>query len=387
MTGRNLLLAWSLAVASPAAIAGLTTQDLNTLTPDQLAIVLAGPGVTVSNVQYTGALLSGGTFAGGADAGGGTANIGIASGIILSSGNIANVVGPNKLGNTSTDLNLPGAPDLDALGGGSTFDATVLEFDFVPNGDKVFFQYIFASEEYNEFVNSTFNDVFAFFINGVNCGTVGNPLVPVSVNTINNGNPFGSGGPNSVLYQNNDIASGAAINTEMDGLTVVLTCNAAVIPNAANRAKLAIADTADAAFDSNVFLRAGSITTVPSVEAAPATPQVPVLCRRSGCQLPITCKFAQSSGGSCNNEVAVFVAKSAAKSSEASLLKAPNRILFATGFANVPPGQTGLVTLKLKPRGKKIVQAKKGKRIRAVMEIRNVEGSALEATNIRLKLK
>jgi hypothetical protein len=387
MTGRNLLLAWSLAVASPAAIAGLTTQDLNTLTPEQLASVLAGPGVTVSNVQHTGALLSAGTFAGGADAGGGTANIGIASGIILSSGDIANVVGPNELGNTSTGLDLPGDPDLDALAGGSTFDATVLEFDFVPNGDTVFFQYIFASEEYNEFVNSEFNDVFGFFINGVNCGTVGNPLLPVSVNTINNGNPFGSGGPNAVLYQNNDFASGAAINTEMDGLTVVLNCEAAVTPNAVNRAKLAIADTADRVFDSNVFLRAGSITTVPSVEAAPATPQVPVLCKRSGCQVPITCKFAQSSGGSCNNGIQVFVRRNAAKSSDAFLLKAPNRIRFATGVASVPPGQTAPVRLKLSKKGKEIVRANKGKRIRAVMEIRNVAGTTVEATNIRLKLK
>lgn len=387
MTGRTLLLAWSLAVASPAAIAGLTTQDLNTLTPDQLASVLAGPGVTVSDVQYTGAPFSAGVFAGGADAGGGTANIGIASGVILSSGDIANVLGPNTSGSTSTSTGFSGDPDLSAIAGGDTLDATVLEFDFIPSGDKVFFQYIFASEEYNEFVGSQFNDVFGFFINGVNCGTVGNPLVPVSVNTINNGNPFGSGGPNAVLYQNNDFASGAAINTEMDGLTVVLNCEAAVTPNAVNRAKLAIADTADRVFDSNVFLRAGSITTVPSVEAAPATPQVPVLCKRSGCRLPITCKFAQSSGGSCNNEVAVFVAKSAAKSSDAFLLKAPNRILFATGFANVPPGQTAPVTLKLKPRGKKIVKAKKGKRIKAVMEIRNVAGTTVEATNIRLKLK
>lgn len=386
MTGRNLLLAMSLVVASPAA-AVLTTQDLNTLTPDQLASVLAGPGVTVSNVQYTGAPLSAGTFAGGADAVGGTTNIGIASGVILSSGDIVNVVGPNTSEGTSTSTGFTGDPDLNAIAGGTTLDATVLEFDFVPSGDKVFFQYIFASEEYNEFVNSTFNDVFGFFINGVNCGTVGNPLVPVSVNTINNGNPFGSGGPNAVLYQNNDIASGAAINTGMDGLTVVLTCNAAVIPNAANHAKLAIADTADDRLDSNVFLSGGSITTIPTVEARPATPEVPILCKRGGCQLPITCKFAQSSGGSCNNNIKVFVRRNVARSSDASLLKAPKRILFATGVANVPPGQTLPVTLKLKPRGKAILKAKKGKRIKAVMEISNVAGTTVEATNIRLKLK
>jgi hypothetical protein len=263
-----------------------------------------------------------------------------------------------------------------------------LEFDFVPSGEKVFFQYIFASEEYNEFVNSQFNDVFGFFINGVNCGTVGNPLLPVSVNTINNGNPFGSGGPNAVLYQNNDIASGATINTEMDGLTVVLTCTAVVIPNAANHAKLAIADTGDTSLDSNVFLKSGSVTTVPSVEAKVDHPEVPIVCNGRRCLPNITCAFAPSSGGSCENQIRVFVPASAAKSSDGVLLKAKNRIRFAfTNVANVPPGQTARVPLKLTPNGKKIVKAKKGRRIKAVMEIRNVAGTTVEATDIRLKLK
>ena len=134
----------------------------------------------------------------------------------------------------------------------------------MPNADKVFFQYVFASDEYNEFVNSPFNDVFAFFINGVNCATVGTPPVPVSINTINNGNPFGTL-PNShpELYINNDIASGAALNTEMDGLTLVLTCQASVTPNATNHIKLAIADASDHILDANVFLRAGSFSTTP----------------------------------------------------------------------------------------------------------------------------
>ena len=81
------------AVVSPAAIADLTTQDLNTTTPDQLASALAGPGVTISNVQHTGALVAAGVFAGGNDIAGGTDKIGISDGVVLSSGNVASVVG------------------------------------------------------------------------------------------------------------------------------------------------------------------------------------------------------------------------------------------------------------------------------------------------------
>jgi hypothetical protein len=53
-----------------------------------------------------------------------------------------------------------------------TFDATVLEFDFVPTFSTVQFQYVFSSEEYSDFSNTSFNDVFAFFVNGVNIAVV-----------------------------------------------------------------------------------------------------------------------------------------------------------------------------------------------------------------------
>ena len=238
--------------------AALVSQDLTVVTATDLANVLVGSGVTISNVTYTGANISAGQFAGA------TGIIGFDDGVILSSGNIASVAGPNVQDGVTTDLGLPGDADLDVLSGVPTLDATVLEFDFVPDADKVFFQYVFASDEYNEYVNSPFNDVFAFFINGVNCAqTVGG--LPVSINTINNGNPYGTL-PNShpELYRNNDLQDGGgAIDTEMDGLTVVLTCEAAVIPNATNHIKLAIADGSDHVLDSNVFLRAGSFSTTP----------------------------------------------------------------------------------------------------------------------------
>ncbi|CAN5888528.1 hypothetical protein BH20PSE1_BH20PSE1_14630 [soil metagenome] len=384
------------AVASPAAIAGLTTQDLNTTTPDQLASALAGPGVTISNVQLTGgAPVSAGVFAGGNDIAGGTDKIGISDGVVLSSGNVASVVGPNLSGSTTTSLQLPGDPDLDALVGTATFDATVLEFDFVPSADKVFFQYIFASEEYNEFVNSTFNDVFAFFINGVNCATIGDPRVPVSINNINNGNPFGGGGPNAPLYQNNDIASGAPINTEMDGLTVALTCEAAVTPNASNHMKLAIADTGDDRLDANVFVKTGSITTVPPVEIQPTQSQPIISCRGSSqCKVSLTCEFATSSGAPCANrvDVSVFAPRRSGSSSDALGLsddqsaQARKRVRYAFGIANVPVGETRNVRLKLTKAGRRIAQSSVT-RLRGVMDIQNVAQTAVVRTQVRLRFK
>jgi hypothetical protein len=186
--------------------------------------------------------------------------VGFDNGIVLSSGDIVNVLGPNTSDSISANNGQPGDANLSALTGRVTNDAAVLEFDFVPDAATIFFQYVFASDEYNEFVNSQFDDVFAFFVNNANCANVNGERV--SVNTINNGNPFGTNPrSNPGLYRNNDLNDGGVLDTEMDGLTVVLTCKAAVIPNSVNHMKLAIADSSDNILDSNVFIQATSLTT------------------------------------------------------------------------------------------------------------------------------
>ncbi len=264
------------ATASPAA-AVLTTDDLagGAPTPTQLAESLAGAGVTVSNVTHRGADTALGLFAGG----GGI--IGFEDGVILSSGAVAGVVGPNN-SDSETTAHPPtsgdGDSDLDALGGSGaepTEDAAVLEFDLVPGAGTLTFSYVFSSDEYNDFVGSAFNDIFAFFVNGQNCALVPGTGSPVSINTINGGNPFGMNATNAAFYRNNDLGDGGgSIDTEMDGLTVVLTCTAAVNPGQTNHVKLAIADRTDSTLDSNVFLQRGSFVAPPPA-APPIDPGVP----------------------------------------------------------------------------------------------------------------
>lgn len=243
---------------------GLTTEDLSgALTPDDLANDLVGSGITISNVTYTGADVAAGRFNGG----GGI--IGFESGIILSTGDIANVVGPNEQDSVTTSNSTAGDAKLDILSGQATYDAAVLEFDFVPDSSEVRFDYVFASDEYNEYVNTIFNDVFAFNFNNVNCALVGGE--PVSINTINNGNPYNTD-PRShpELFRNNDLDDGGgSIDTEMDGLTTVLTCIASVNVGVTNHMKLAIADASDTSYDSNVFLEAGSFVAQPTDTPTP----------------------------------------------------------------------------------------------------------------------
>lgn len=242
----------------------LFTQDLNSgLTPAGLVTALLGPGVTVSNVTFTGANTAAGVF------GGGTGIIGFESGIILSSGDISFVAGPNTQDDISGVNAGVGDPDLGALiPGYTTYDAVVLEFDFQCTGTQIIqFQYVFTSEEYNEWVNSPFNDVFGFFLNGVNIALVpGSPGTPVSINNVNCGYPYNPPlGSFCHLFINNDCSDippgtfpcTGVRDIQMDGLLVVLTATGTLSPGV-NHIKLAIADAGDQVLDSNVFIRGQS---------------------------------------------------------------------------------------------------------------------------------
>ena len=242
-------------LAPGLAVAQLTVQDQTdpTVTPTTLAQELGGVGVTINTVTYAGTIKSSGKFQGGATI------IGFAEGVILSSGWATDVIGPNTNDGTSRTLGTGGDPDLTALSGFQTFDRTVLEFNIVPQSNTLTFDYVFGSEEYNEFVHSQFNDVFAFFVNGVNCAHVPTTTQPVSINTVNGGNPFGVNAQHPEFYRNNDPNDpGSTINTGADGLTTVFTCTATVNPGVNNHIKLAIADASDTVLDSYVFLRANS---------------------------------------------------------------------------------------------------------------------------------
>lgn len=256
------------AAEEESAESGLSTSDLSTgITPAQLAQFLLGEDVEIKNVKFTGAQKAAGTFTGG------TGIIGFNSGIILSSGDIANVVGPNKEDGVTGSNGTDGDVDLDKLiPDYETEDAAVLEFDFIPVHETAMFKYVFSSDEYNEYVNSSYNDVFGFFINGSNMALIPGTSTPVSINNVNGGDPIGTDASNSQYYRNNDLDDGGStINTEMDGLTVVLTVQALVKKGELNHIKMAIADAGDSSLDSNVFIQAGSFTSVDKTPPAELT--------------------------------------------------------------------------------------------------------------------
>lgn len=262
---------------------GLVVQALNTgITPAQLAnSILSGTGVTISNVTYSGTGVSAGTFT--------TTSpgiLGFPSGIVLSSGNVGSVVGPNVSDSTSTDNGLGGDPQLQALiPNHVVHDACVLQFDFTTTAlapgqtGAVNFNFVFSSEEYNEWVNTAYNDVFGFFLNGQNIALLQNLVTPVQIDTVNGGNPYGPppSGVNWNQYRNNDLNDGGGlIDTEMDGLTVTLTAHGNITGPGPHHIKLGIADAGDSIYDSNVFIQGASLSATPGPSFIAPTPTAAV---------------------------------------------------------------------------------------------------------------
>ena len=154
---------------------------------------IVGEGIIFDNVQFTGANASRGIFNNGQ-----TTNLGISSGIFLTSGAGYVIPGPNTSSSAGANNGTAGNAVLNSITTSTTYDAAVLEFDFIPESDTMRFKYVFGSEEYNEWVGSSYNDVFGYFVTGPNPmgGQYSNKniaIVPgtantsVKINSVNNG--------------------------------------------------------------------------------------------------------------------------------------------------------------------------------------------------------
>jgi chitodextrinase len=164
---------------------------------------------------------------------------------VLSTGDIAKVGGvPSDF--ASSPLGGPGDNDLSALAGRPTSDAVAYTVTLVPTGSTLHVRYVFASEEYPEYVGSQFNDVMAVYVNGVNCATVPGTTTPVSVNTVNM--------QQNAQYFVDNTTGAAGYSTSMDGLTVPLECKVPVQIGKPVTVKITVADASDQIYDSAVAL-------------------------------------------------------------------------------------------------------------------------------------
>jgi gliding motility-associated-like protein len=225
----------------------------NTLTPTQLAQLISGPGVQISNpVIHCGTNGYGKYNAV-------SSNLNITEGLLLTTGKISNAIGPNDSTNTTWYFGNKTTANtytlLNNYTGRTTYEYCEFEFDIIPQGDTIKFDFVFASEEYQEWVGSQYNDVFGFFISGPgitgdpgagifkNIALLPNSTTPVTINNVNQNS-------NTQYYQNNN--NGTSV--EYDGFTRGLKAISRVTPCQSYHLKLVVADVSDKLWDSGVFI-------------------------------------------------------------------------------------------------------------------------------------
>jgi hypothetical protein len=260
-------------------------------TAAQLAAQIQGTGITISNPKITaGQSNQAGIFSNGIAG----AGLEVDSGIILTTMDVATAFQANSNTHTSkTHVNYKDK-DLTAIDGSSYYDTIIFEFDVIldANTRLLMVDYQFASEEYNEWVGSQFNDAFGFFISGgdlnktyniarvvddstivtteniakydtvtvnnVNRGTVGSENSGAAVKLTNSkyfiDNCYLPASKRDTYYDCTQTAS--KVTTEFDGLTHRLHASIDnLTPGLKYHFKMAIADTADAQWDTGVFVK------------------------------------------------------------------------------------------------------------------------------------
>lgn len=217
----------------------------------QMAEEIFGNGATVVSATYQGWANSSGIYTNGDSVASGVTPGD--TGVILSTGRASDFTNSNGQSNqdNNTSTNTPGVNNdaqFNALAGTRTYDASILNVDFIPDGDTLSLQFIYSSEEYPEYVNSIYNDLIGVWVNGAPVTiAVGDGVSDIgNVNSTNNMN----------LYQDN---TSDAFNTEMDGFTVTLTLTLHVNPGVVNSIRIGIADVGDSNYDSNLLIAGGSI--------------------------------------------------------------------------------------------------------------------------------
>jgi len=231
--------------------------DIETVREGTSAVDMAqeifGTGVIVTGATYYGDNDSAGIYTGG-DA----TSPGVVpgdSGVIFSTGNAQDFTNRNGQANqsTNTSTNTSGTDNFspyNTAAGGRTYDASTLDVDFIPDSDVLTMQFVFSSEEYPEFANSIYQDFFGVWVNGefvehdVGDGTT----APFNISTTNNINMY---------IDNTD----DDYNTEMDGFTITLTLTMQVNAGETNSIRIALADTGDSNYDSNVLIAGDSLQT------------------------------------------------------------------------------------------------------------------------------
>ncbi len=318
------------------------------LTPAQLVNdVLVGQGVNVSNITYNGVAVPATPQDGSGSFTAVPGSFAINEGLILSSA-LAQSIPGSEPGINSDGIGTGSDPDLLSIiaelnpGAPASNDRAVLEFDFVPTGDSLKFNYVFASEEYPGFnCNPTFNDVFGFFLSGpgvsgpftnnaMNIALVPGTTLPVSIANIHGPEGFGCPAANGEYYIHNEDGEVVIFG----GYTTVLQAKAAVQCGETYHIKLAICDAGDSGYDSAVFLEAGSFVSLPVIPTLAPGPGIVGDTIYEAC-FPVTLNFIRRSDPSLYDTLNMVIAGTA-QSGVDYAPAIPTQVVFPPGVEVIP---------------------------------------------------
>lgn len=203
-------------------------------------------GITVTSSsllnQSNGSRISSGVYTNGSN------TYGIGDGIVISSGNVNNYNdGPNTSNSTSFGYGVAANAQqetlLDPISGGSFNHNDVTQFDLTfdvdATTDRIFFNVVFGSEEYDAFVGS-FIDAFGIYLNGTNIAMYDN--LPVNID-----------------HPGMSFTSGTELNGILDPTSgtgdPIMLFEGEVTPGSTdNLLTFILADTLDSSFDSVAFI-------------------------------------------------------------------------------------------------------------------------------------
>ncbi len=241
----TLTTAMSLLTAPAMAFSIVATNNIETLKDNLLGNNIIG--LSNFSVSITGDANAFGIFT--------NDPLGLNSGIVLSTGKVTDIPGENlgDDGNLSTDFGASGVEG----------DLTQLNLSFFADStaEKLFFKYVFGSEEFLEYAGSTFNDSFELLLNGTNMAR----LTDGQTVTINNLVPNSGYRPTDHQdYINNPSLTGLAANIiKLDGYTKVLGFEGLLNKNQTNVLSIRLQDVGDGSLDTAVFIQ-GNVGTAES---------------------------------------------------------------------------------------------------------------------------
>ena len=251
----TLTTALSLLAAPVMAFSVEATNDIETLKNNLLGANT--DGLSNFSISITGNPLAFGIFT--------NDPFGLNSGVVLSTGKVTDLPGQNRRDNENW-----GGSDAttDFLPLQEEGDLTQLNLSFFADStaEKLFFEYVFASEEFLEYGGSRYNDDFELLLNGINFAK----LTDGKTVTINNLVPDNSNrSTDHPDYIDNPSLTGLAANIiKLDGFTKVLGFEGLLQKNQTNVLSIRIKDVGDGMLDSAVFIKGNSLGTI-KAEAVP----------------------------------------------------------------------------------------------------------------------